>query len=87
MEVGTIGAIIAATIAALGAFASLAVSIINFRKVDKTHLEIVSTKAGIFEIGKRIDGRLSSLLTITEEAALAKGRLEGQATEQAKTKH
>jgi type II secretory pathway pseudopilin PulG len=45
--------------------------------------EIIATKEGVFEVGKQIDGRLTELLTLTKESALAEGRLEGAATERA----
>jgi hypothetical protein len=41
--------------------------------------EIIATKDGVFELGKQIDGRLSQLLELTRESALAEGRLEGPA--------
>lgn len=45
--------------------------------------EIIATKEGVFEVGKQIDGRLTQLLSLTKEAALAEGRLEGAASERA----
>jgi len=44
---------------------------------------IVQTQDGVFELGKRVDGRLSELLELTKKAAMAEGRLEGKADEKA----
>jgi hypothetical protein len=48
---------------------------------DSNRLEIVATKDGVFEIGKRIDGRLTQLLKTTEELARAQGELVGRAAQ------
>jgi CO/xanthine dehydrogenase Mo-binding subunit len=42
---------------------------------------IIATKDGVFEIGKRLDGRLQELLKATQEAAEAKGMAAGIAQE------
>jgi hydroxyethylthiazole kinase-like sugar kinase family protein len=45
--------------------------------------EIVATRDGVFELGKRVDGRLEELLELTKQSALAAGRLEGRASQRA----
>jgi len=45
--------------------------------------EIVQTKDGVFELGKRVDGRLEELLLRTSEAAEARGVASGIASERA----
>lgn len=40
--------------------------------------EIVRIGGEVFELGQRVDGRLSQLLELTETAALAKGRADAQ---------
>lgn len=60
--------------AALAAAAALTAK----EAAEASKREIVATKDGVFEVGKQIDGRLSELLKLTEQAALAEGRrLEG----------
>lgn len=48
---------------------------------EHSQAEIVATKDGVFEVGKKIDGRLDELLELTKQAALAEGRLQGRASE------
>lgn len=45
--------------------------------------DIVQTKDGVFELGKRVDGRLEELLQTTREAATAAGLAAGIAQERA----
>jgi hypothetical protein len=40
---------------------------------------MISTSEGVFELGKRVDGRLSELLALTKASAKAEGRLEADA--------
>jgi len=46
--------------------------------------EIVAVGDKVFQVGKAIDGRLTELLASREAGALARGRLEGEATEKAR---
>jgi hypothetical protein len=48
----------------------------NKAAIDDTKTEIVATKAGLFELGKAVDGRLSKLL----EVSISNARAEGIAT-------
>ena len=45
---------------------------------EASQKEVIATKDGVFEVGKQIDGRLSELLKLTEQAAYAAGKLAGQ---------
>jgi hypothetical protein len=60
--------------------AVIAVEAANAAKVaaEASQKEIVKTKDGVFEVGAAIDGRLSELLKLTEQAAYAAGKLAGQ---------
>jgi hypothetical protein len=60
--------------------AVVAVEAANAAKVaaENSQKEIVKTKDGVFEVGAAIDGRLSELLKLTEQAAYAAGKLAGQ---------
>jgi hypothetical protein len=46
---------------------------------EQSKVEIIATKDGVFEIGKRVDGRLSELLTTAKALARAQGLAEGRA--------
>jgi hypothetical protein len=48
---------------------------------EESKQEIIATRDGVFEVGKQLDGRLSELLKVTKENALAQGRVEGRAAE------
>lgn len=60
--------------------AVIAVEAANAAKVaaENSQREVIATKDGVFEVGKQIDGRLSELLKLTEQAAYAAGKLAGQ---------
>lgn len=47
--------------------------------------EIIVVHGEIMEVGKRIDGRLSELLALTEKSARAEGVIEGKATQRERT--
>jgi hypothetical protein len=77
---------IAAFVAALGA---IAIGWRSGRKADEAkailpeiHREIVSTKDGIYELGKQLNGRLTLLLETTKKVARAEGRAEEAADEE-----
>ena len=60
------------------ATAAAAAALIAKEAAEDSKKEIIATKDGVFEVGKAIDGRLTELLEITKQAALAEGRrLEG----------
>jgi hypothetical protein len=46
---------------------------------EQSKVEIVATKDGVFELGKRVDGRLSELLETAKALARAQGLAEGRA--------
>jgi hypothetical protein len=64
----------AATVAAAAAAQTAA-------EASKREITVVAGK--VVEVGKRIDGRLSELLALTEANALAEGRLQGREAERA----
>jgi hypothetical protein len=74
---------LATLIAAVGA---LFISWRSARSAQDAKTEIISTKDGVFEVGKKIDGRLTELLKLTEAAARAQGLLNGRAAEKAESK-
>ena len=45
---------------------------------EASHAEIVETKAGVFELGRQVDGRLSELLAQTRLSSRAEGVLAGE---------
>ena len=85
-SVGTWAALIAAMAAFVAALGGLIMGIRNSGKAEATRAEVISTKNGIFELGKRVDGRLTRLLELTEAAARAEGRLQGAKEEKARVK-
>jgi hypothetical protein len=50
------------------------------RAAEASQADIVATKDGVFALGPQIDGRLTELLELTRQSALAEGRLEGDLT-------
>jgi hypothetical protein len=50
---------------------------------ESSNAALVEIDGKIFQLTKQVDGKLTELLNLTREAALAKGRLEGAATEKA----
>ena len=50
---------------------------------ELSNAKLVEIDGKIFNLGKAVDGKLTKLLDLTREAALAKGRLEGAAIEKA----
>ena len=50
---------------------------------EESKREIVATKDGVFELGKRLDGRLQELLRVSNSLARAEGLIEGRAAERA----
>ena len=50
---------------------------------EANNAQLAEIDGKIYKLGKAVDGKLTKLLDLTREAALAKGRLEGQATEKA----
>lgn len=85
--VSAIGAVVVSLLNARRATAAAAASLVaknaaEAAKVAATASQaaIIETKDGVYEVGKQIDGRLTELLKLTREAALAEGRLEGRAS-------
>jgi len=52
----------------------------------KNEATLIQVGKDVFALDRRVDGKLSELLELTRKAALAEGRLEGIASEQAKRK-
>jgi hypothetical protein len=51
--------------------------------IEESKAEIIATKAGVFEVGERIDGRLTQLLEETRANARAEGKVLGRDEERA----
>jgi hypothetical protein len=51
--------------------------------LEAQNAELVQTKGGIYQLGKKLDGRLQELLQLTEISARAQGVLEGRAAQKA----
>ncbi len=93
-------AVLVAIIAAIPATVAVVIGLRNARSAAKaaaaaeaaklaaqtSQAEIVATRDGVFEVGKRIDGRLSELLETSKAAARAQGHAEGVTAEQARTR-
>jgi hypothetical protein len=45
---------------------------------ESAKADIIATKAGVFELGKQVDGRLSELLDVTRKASRAEGWAAGE---------
>jgi hypothetical protein len=50
---------------------------------ESSNAALAEIDGKIYKLTEQVDGKLAALLNLTREAALAKGRLEGAATEKA----
>ena len=53
---------------------------------QKNEATLIQVGKDVYALDRRVDGKLTELLELTRTAALAEGRLEGIASEQAKAK-
>lgn len=79
--VAAVGALIVAIVTAYNARSARTAAEESKAAAEQSKAEIVATKEGVFELGKRVDGRLSELLAASIAAAKADGVTIGEQAE------
>lgn len=69
---------IAALVAAFGGIVAAVLAHRARRKIEDAAVDILVVKGDVHEVGRRIDGRLTELLSSTAKLAHAEGHAEGE---------